>query len=391
MNYNKFYHRFSLDKSIVNRIGFNPYYIEIQSGLDNEIIIDGQRFINLASNNYLGLANNNEVIDEIVKSVNKYGASLCGTPISTGFVDLYKLTENKLSHFLNLEETIIFPSCYQANNGIFLTIANRDDLILIDRYAHSSLVQGAASVKCKIRPFLHNNLEHLEGILKNSSKFSQVFIVTESVFSTDGTIAPFDGIVELSNKYGAIPIIDDSHGIGVIGNTGKGILEHAGINNFEGIYTASLGKGFANFGGIISGKSNLIEYLKYYCPHFVYSTAVPPSVLAGINKVIDIITAGYSNIKKNMDNNKNIIYKALKCSNFEVVESQTPINAIKSKSMENTFEITKRMFKRGILTTPFVEPSVPINDGKVRIIAGANISKEIINKASDLILEEFVK
>lgn len=159
MDLRDFYNRFNLDESLAARASHNPYYLRIDSGLDNKISVNGHEMIDLASNNYLGLATDSRVKQAAVEAVQKYGVSLCGTPIATGYLDLYQRLGEKLSRFVGLEETIILPSCYQANNGLFSCIVGPQDLIVVDRYAHSSLIQGIKSAGCKIRPFLHNNLE----------------------------------------------------------------------------------------------------------------------------------------------------------------------------------------------------------------------------------------
>ena len=385
MDLEDFYKRYRVDESIVETMGFNPYFMQIDSGLEERILMEGRKIINLASNNYLGLAADERVKQKIIEGVQRYGASLCGTPIATGYIDLFQRMERKLSSFLGLEETLLFPSCYQANNGLFVSITGKEDLIIVDRFAHSSLVQGIKMVGCKIRPFLHNDMNHLEEILKNSSKYRQVFVVTESVFSTDGTIASFKEMVELCEKYNALPIIDDSHGIGVLGNSGKGILEEQNIIEYKGIYTASLGKALANTGGIISGPKKIIQYLKYYCPHLVYSTALPPAVLSGIEGVLEIIQSEFSMRKKRIEEYKKIIFESLVDGGYEVVDSQAPINSIKSGSQENTFAIAKQLYEAGILTTPFIEPSVPRNEGRVRLIAGANLTTATVEEAAAII------
>ena len=380
-----FYERFVLDESLAERAGFNPYYREIQSGLGDPILIDGREFINLASNNYLGLADDTRVKEAAIKAVEKYGASLCGTPIATGYVNLLKKMEDRLSKFTGLEASVILPSCYQANNGLLLALAGKEDVIIVDHYAHSSLIQGIKAVGCKIRPFLHNDVEHLSKILEQSTGYRQVFIVTESVFSTDGTIAPLKDIVELSIKYNAVPVVDDSHGIGVIGKMGRGILEQQGIKDFQGIYTASLGKALANTGGVISGEKGVIDYLRYYCPHLVYSTALAPSVLGGIEMVLDIIDSDFEEISRRMWFYKDVIHNSLIEAGFETASGGAPINSILAGSPENTILLAKKLFENNILSTPFIPPSVPINEGKVRLIAGANLKEETIERAADII------
>jgi glycine C-acetyltransferase len=165
MRLNNFYRRLLFDESTTRKIGMSPYYVEIESGLDDPILIQGREFINLASNNYLGLASDPRVKKAMIEATDKYGASMCGTPIATGYVDIYKKVEEELSRFVGLESSIIFPSAYQANNGLFTAIAGRDDLIIVDHFAHSSLIQGIRGVNCKIKPFLHNDMKSLHKIL----------------------------------------------------------------------------------------------------------------------------------------------------------------------------------------------------------------------------------
>ena len=336
MNVKRFYDAHILDDRVARVAGFNPYYPNIQSGLDDPIIIDGKEFINLASNNYLGLSCDPRVIEAAVDGVKKYGVSMCATPVASGYSDLFREAEEKLSEFAGVEDSVIFPSCYQANNGLFQAIAGTDDLILIDRFAHSSLIEGIKVVGCKYRPFRHNDVNHLEEILKKSSRFNQVFVVTESVFSTEGSIAPFKEINNLCEKYDAIPVVDDSHGIGVIGENGKGILEYSGITKYNGIYTASLGKALAASGGMVGAKKSLIHYLRYSVSHLIYSTAVLPGSLSALLTVIQIIQNEFQPMAGRMWDYSRQISDALMLSGILLTNSSTPIRSIRSGNSVET-------------------------------------------------------
>lgn len=381
MESTNFYKRFVVDKSIAEKLNFNPYYCRITSGIDGTVEINGKEFVDLASNNYLGLAGDERVKNAMIEAVKKYGASMCGTPIATGYVEIFKNLEDKLSEFVGLESTTIFPSCYQANCGLFSKIAGKEDLIIVDHYVHASLIEGIKTAGCKIKPFLHNNVNHLKKLLEKSTGYRQVFVVTESVFSTEGSIAPFDEIVGLCTRYDALPIIDDSHGIGVIGKTGRGILEEKGIKDFQGIYTASLGKAVANTGGMISGKKEIIEYLRYSCSSLIYSTALPPAILGGIEKVIEIIESEFDSISRRIWRYKTLISERLIKCGFQLENGQAPITSIFCGSFEDTIKMAKRLYEHNILSTPFVPPSVPQNKGRVRLIAGADLKERDIEKA----------
>jgi 7-keto-8-aminopelargonate synthetase-like enzyme len=387
MGTKEFYKLHQLNIELKRKTGFNPYYVNVQSDLSDSLIIDGEEFINLAANNYLGIANDKRIKEATINAVNKYGLSLCATPIALGGTDLYKNLSQKLSDLVGLESSIIYPSCYQANNGLFSAISDKNDVIIIDQFSHSSLVEGAKTVGCKIRPFLHNNLDSLEKNLKNSQKHNQVFVVTESVFSTEGSIAPFAEIVELCKKFDAIPVIDDSHGIGVIGKNGKGILEHAEIKDYQGIYTASLGKSIANSGGMISGKKSLIDYLKYYSSHLVYSTSIAPSILAGIEKAICIIEDEFDVLGNKMWKYRNKLRDALIEFGYDVRSSSAPITSIVTGTSVETILFAKELYNKNILATPFIYPSVPENQGVIRLIAGANLKEETIDRAIQIFKE----
>lgn len=383
MNLTKFYDAHHLDDSLARVAGFNPYYPNIQSGLDDPLIVDGKEFINLASNNYLGLAFDPRVIEATVEGVRKYGVSMCATPIASGCNDLFRKTEQTLAGFVNVEDSLIFPSCYQANNGLFQAIAGADDMIVIDRFAHSSLIEGAKVVGCKLRPFRHNDMNHLEEILGRSGNYHQTFVVTESVFSTEGTIAPFGEIYALCLKYGAVPVVDDSHGIGVIGENGRGILEHAGITGYEGIYTASLGKALAASGGMIGAKNSLTNYLRYSVSHLIYSTAILPGSLSALLKVLQIIRTGFPEISGRMWEYNQRISTSLMQGGFQLTSSQAPIQSVCSGNSIETLTLARKFYESGILTTPFIYPSVPEKGGRIRLIAGANLRPSSVERVAE--------
>lgn len=381
MDIRGFYEAHRLDDQVARQAGFNPYYPLIQSALGDPLLIEGKEFINLASNNYLGLSNDPRVVNSAIDGLKEYGVSMCSTPVAAGYSELFRKAEKALSVFSGLEEALIFPSCYQANNGLFQAIAHPGDLVVVDRFAHSSLVEGIKTAGCRYRPFRHNDLDHLEDILKRSQQYDQVFVVTESVFSTEGSISPFREINELCQQHGAIPVVDDSHGIGVIGQTGKGILEYSGIHEFQGIYTASLGKALATAGGMVGGKKTLIDYLRYSVSHLLYSTAILPAALQALLKVLEIIETEYPPISERLWRYTRLLSKGLQESGYLLTGTVTPIVSVCSGDSVETLLLSKEMYENGILGTPFIYPSVPEKEGRIRLIAGANLKPESIDRA----------
>ena len=381
----QFYNKYELDDSLIHKVGFNPYYHLVDGFADEKLMVRGKPFVDLATNNYLGIADRPEIVEACCNALRTYGVSMCSTPIAGGNTRLYEETRQQLANFVGLESALIYPSCYQANNGLLSAIAGKEDVVLIDQFAHSSLIEGARAVGCKLRPFKHNDKLSLEKNLANCPTDCQLFVVSESVFSTEGSICPLADIVSIAEKYGAITIVDDSHGIGVIGKHGKGILEHAGIKNYNGIYTASLGKAFANSGGIVAGKSGLLNFLKYYSSHLVYSTAVPPQVLAGILATIKIVKEEFVGIKKEMMKVHRVLCEHFEKAGFRLSNGQAPIVSVKAGNAEQTLTLARYFYEENIVTTPFVYPSVPKNKGVVRIIAGNKLEEKTLRTVIEAI------
>jgi 7-keto-8-aminopelargonate synthetase-like enzyme len=364
----------NVDRSPLDAAGFNPYYRSLGGLQHGQPWIGRSPFFDLASNDYLGLASDRRIHEAMDSAIREYGSSMCGTPIATGYASIFAQLESELARFTGLPAVVLFPSCYQANVSLISTIAKPADVIFIDHYAHASLGQGARAAGCKVKPFLHNDVQHLEKQLASCTGFQQKFIVTESVFSTEGSVAPLQAIVDLSRRYEAVPIIDDSHGLGVIGDSGRGILEYAGLGDFPGIYTASLGKALANAGGMVAGDFSFIEAVRYSCPGLIYSTALTPASVAGALAALEIITSEFSRLGDLLWKNHRLLLECLNMEGFPVSQGPAPIASIRAGSSTRTLALAKDFFARGILATPFIPPSVPQNGGVLRCILGAKLT-----------------
>ena len=379
------YQSLTADLSLACRIGFNPYYQKMVRNSQGKLSVEAAPLFDLASNDYLGLATDQRVMAAMTDAVNRFGASFCGTPIAAGYAGILAELEVAIAGMLGLESAVIFPSCFQANASLFCTIAGPEDCIIVDHYAHASLIQGIKTSGARLKPFLHNDLDHLEKLLGSSSVFRRTFVVTESVFSTEGSIAPFGGIVALCARYNATPVIDDSHGIGVIGKLGRGILDHQGLRNFDGIYTASLGKALANTGGVIAGKRGFIEYLRYACTGLIYSTALVPASAAGILAAIAIVVNEFPSLGKRMWNNHKNLVSSLITAGFTLANGEAPIASVRCGSSERTVTLAKLFFDHGLLSTPFIPPSVPPGQGVLRLIIGAKTDEAGVSEITAII------
>lgn len=384
MNAHTFYEMCAVDRSPVEEAGFNPYFRQVDSRRAKPEI-DGTSFIDCASNDYLSLASDERMKRAMIEAVDRYGSSLCATPAASGYARSHALLEKKLARFVLLDDALVFPSCYQANTALFTALARRDDCILVDHYAHASLVQGIRGVGCKIKPFLHNSPSYLEKMLKTSSGYRQVFVVTESVFSTEGSIAPVAEIVKLCGRYDAIPVIDDSHGIGVVGRGGRGILQHTGRNTFDGIYVASLGKALANSGGMVAGSRACIEALRYRCAGLLYSTAITPVTVAGIDAAVGIIEAEFARRSSIMWSSTQRLAETVRVAGKDPGPCESAIVSVRCGPARRAIDLAHGLYRRGILSTPFVPPSVPPDGSVVRLIPGAKTAEKDVDRLCELV------
>jgi len=249
-----------------------------------------KKMLMFASNNYLGLANHPYVKKKVLKSINTHGVGMAGPPLLNGYSGQMQVLEEKISAFKGTEATIIFPTGFMANIGVISALAKKKDIVIHDKLSHASLYSGLQMSDCKRARFPHNNVEIMEKLIAKQRKVhSTVFVSMEGVYSMDGDIAPLDKMVPICKKYDAISLLDDAHGVGVLGKNGRGTAELLGIEEQIDIHMGTFSKVFSVTGGYLSGPKNMIEYLRYFTSSYVFSAALPPMVLAAVNAGIDVI------------------------------------------------------------------------------------------------------
>ncbi|MBI4706818.1 MAG: aminotransferase class I/II-fold pyridoxal phosphate-dependent enzyme [Candidatus Omnitrophica bacterium] len=369
-----------VDKVVFEKLKFNPYYQPINSGLSKKIKINNKEMFNFGSNDYLGLSQNKTLKSAAIKAIKKYGLSMCATPIVLGSTDLNLSLEKKLASFLRQDAAIVYPSGYQANLGIFQAFAKETDIIIADKDIHSSLINSCLLSKAKLIFFAHNDMANLEKILKDSQNLRMRFIVIEGLYSTDGTIADLDKIIALGKTYKAGIIVDDSHGIGVLGKSGRGILEYyRGFNDIM-LITGSLGKACGTFGGFIAGKNKIIEYLRYNSSQYLYSTALPAHIAAATTASLDLIRKS-AKARRRIFNLKNTLYAALQNMNYKLTPSQAPLFSILFPDTYSTLRFSKLLFSNKIYAIPFVPPSVPHDSPRIRLSVSTYLNNNDIKKS----------
>lgn len=386
MNRAEYLSQFNFDKSLAEEVGFNPYFQSIDSGMGAHVQMQGRSLINLGTNDYLGLSNKPEIKAAARDAMENFGVSMCGTPIVIGQSALNRKLEVELARFLKQEDALVYPSCYQCNMGVFSVLATEEDVILFDKDVHSSLMNGFSLTKAKWRSFPHNDLERLEELLKKTQNHRMRFIVFEGLYSTGGDYPDLSKIIELAKKYDAFTIIDDSHGVGILGETGRGVVELYDAFKEIDLITVSLGKAIGTFGGALAGKEQIVDFFRYSSSMYFYSTALPPGI-AGATieslKYIDQAQEERDKIKKHA----NKMYAALKAMGYTLSESESPLFSVISETSQETFELTKQLFERGVYAVPFIPPSVPKNSPRIRLTFNAYLSDNDIDQAISVFKE----
>jgi len=358
--------------------------IEIESSMSPEISIGKKKYIQFASNNYLGMTTKRQVISRSSKILEKYGTGTGGSRLVTGTSDLHNKLERKIAKFKKTQDAIIFSSGYLANIGVISSIARKGDLIFSDELNHASLIDGARMSKANIIIYKHCDMDHLEDELKKIKSNVRKIIITDSVFSMDGDIAPLDEIVSLSKRYNCISMIDEAHATGVLGKDGSGASEMFGVQKNIDICMGTLSKAVGSVGGYVAGSKIFIDFLKNRARSFIFDTSLPASNLMTSIVAIENIQKS-KKLREKLFFNINSITNFLKENNFEYVSSGTPIIPIIFGSEIKTLKISKFLFDNGIYIPAVRPPSVPKGSSRIRITLMSNHTLKHINKLKALL------
>jgi len=362
----------------------------IDSSIGSRITINGKRYINFSSNDYLGLSKDRRIVKAAAAALRKYGFGSGASRLLSGSYIPHKKLEEKIARFKGTEAALIFNTGYSANTGIIPALVGVQDTIFSDDLNHASIIDGARLSKAEIKIYSHGNMNHLEGLLKKSSK--RKLIVTDTIFSMDGDIAPLKDIVFLSKKYSAMLMIDDAHGTGVLGKTGRGGLEHfdikASASSAQGIIQmGTLSKAFGCFGGFAAGSKDLIDFLINMARSFIYSTSLPPAIAEACIKAVDIVNSESDSLRKKLWANREKLYKGLKNLEYDTLNSETPIIPILAGDAGSALKMGNYLYKNKIFAPAIRPPTVPEGMCRIRFSVTAAHTDEDI----DLVLERLDK
>ena len=339
---------------------------------------DGRKVINMCANNYLGLANNPQVIAAAKESYDNYGYGLSSVRFICGTQELHKKLENKLSSFLGTEDTILYSSCFDANAGLFETLLTDEDAVISDELNHASIIDGVRLCKAKRFRYKNNNMDDLRAKLEEAKDCRIKLIATDGVFSMDGIVANLKGICDLADEYGALVMVDDSHSAGFMGDTGRGTAEYCGVSGRVDIITGTFGKALGGAsGGFTSGRKEIIALLRQRSRPYLFSNTLAPAVAAGSLKVLEIIENDLSMRQKLFANTK-LFAEKIKEVGLDVQDGGTPIVPVMLYDEHTAVEMAKRMMDKGIYVVAFSYPVVPKGKARIRTQLSAALSEEDI-------------
>jgi 8-amino-7-oxononanoate synthase len=345
--------------------GYYPYFKAIQSGASTEVLIDGRKMIMIGSNNYLGLTQHPYVKEAAIKAVEKYGSGCTGSRFLNGTLDIHEELEEKLARFMKKEACLVFSTGFQTNQGAISTLAGKDDTVIIDRGDHASIIDGCRLAFGNTIKYKHNDMEDLERALQSLPDPSGVLIAVDGVFSMEGDLANLPAISQLKRKYGARLMVDDAHGIGVLGKQGRGTAEHFGVEDDVDVIMGTFSKSFASLGGFLVGEEAVISYIKHHARALIFSASMPPPAVATVLAALEII----QNEPERRERLWAITHRMLnsyKKIGFNTGESQTPIIPLIIGDDMRTFGFWKQLFENGLFSNPVISPAVPPDHALIR-------------------------
>ncbi len=350
-------------------------------------VINGREVINLSSNNYLGFANHPRLKKAAIQAVEKYGAGAGAVRTIIGTMDIHNRMEKLLADFKREEAVIVFQSGLTCNSGTIPAVVDEGDLIISDELNHASIIDGCRLSKADVLRYRHSDMEDLERVLKeNAHKYRNRLIITDGVFSMDGDIARLPEIVELAEKYECMTYIDDAHASGVLGESGRGTVDHFNLHGRVDFTIGTLSKAIGVMGGYVAGKKVLIDWLKHRGRPFLFSTAHPPAVVGAVIEAVKMLMESTEYTDKLWDNARYFKQK-LQGLGFNTGKSETPITPVIIGEEAKAMQFSDRLFQGGVFAQGIAFPTVPRGTARVRTIVTAAHTREQLDRAVDIFKE----
>lgn len=371
--------------------GIYPYFHELQSRQDTEVIMEGRRRIMLGSNNYLGLTVNEEVKKSGIEAIEEFGTGCSGSRFLNGTLNLHLELEKKLAQFLGYEDVMTFSTGFQSNLGIISAVVGKDDYVICDKENHASIYDGCRLSYGTMLRYKHNDMDSLEKALQKVPEGAGILIVTDGVFSMSGDIARLPEIVALKKKYGAALMVDDAHGLGVVGKGGRGTGSHFGLEKEVDIVMGTFSKSLASLGGYMAASQTVCEYVRHNSRPFIFSASMPPACCATAQKALEILEREPERVDR-LFRLGEYMRRALKQKNIRIKDAPTPIIPIYISDAVTTLTVAKRLFDEGVFVNSVLPPATSPNECLLRVSLMASHTEELIDEAVEIIervLKEF--
>jgi 8-amino-7-oxononanoate synthase len=360
------------------------FFRVIESAQENRVKYKGRDVIMLGSNNYLGLTNHPRVKAAAQEAIAKYGTGCAGSRFLNGTLDIHIELEEKLARLVGKEKALVFSTGFMVNQGVLSSIAGRNETIIVDRTDHASIIDGARLSFADVRKYKHNDMENLELVLE-SEKGNNKLVVVDGVFSMEGDIAKLPEIVELCRKYDAVLMVDDAHGVGVLGDHGRGTCNHFGLTNEADLIMGTFSKSLASVGGFVAGETDLIHYIQHTARALMFSASMPPASVASVSAAVDVMleeTWRHEALWRNND----IMRERLMDAGFDTGPSETPIiPAVVGEDMA-AFRMCRQLADEGVFVNPVVSPAVDEGNALIRLSLMATHTEDEIHQAMDIMV-----
>lgn len=352
----------------------------IESAQGAEIMVKGKKCLNFCANNYLGLANNPELINAAKNAMDTRGFGMASVRFICGCQDLHKELERKIAEFFGTEDTILYAACFDANGGVFEPLLTADDAIISDALNHASIIDGVRLCKAQRFRYANADMADLEAKLQEAQKCRFRIIVTDGVFSMDGNVCPLDKIYELAQKYDAMVMVDESHSAGVVGKTGRGVTERFDMRGKIEIITGTLGKAFGGaMGGFTTGKKEIIDMLRQRSRPYLFSNSMAPALVAAGIRMIDLIDES-NELQDKLHANTEYFLRRMKEEGFDCKPSESAICAVMIYDAAKSQIYAQKMQEKGIFVTGFYYPVVPKGQARIRVQVSAAHEREHLDK-----------
>ena len=383
MSSSSFYTRLQQELQEIKSAGLYKQERIIESEQGAEITVNGRKVLNFCANNYLGLSSHPRVIEAAHRTIDNRGYGMSSVRFICGTQDIHKELEEKLSKFLGTEDTILYVACFDANGGVFEPLLGENDAIISDELNHASIIDGVRLCKARRGRYKHNDMADLETQLKANMDARTRIIVTDSVFSMDGTIAQLDKICDLADKYDALVMIDESHSSGFMGATGRGVHELCGVMGRIDIITGTMGKALGGAsGGFTSGKKEIVDMLRQRSRPYLFSNSLAPSIVGATIAVLDMLSET-TQLRDKLEENTLYFRKRMTDAGFDIKPGTHPICPLMLYDAVIAQKFAAGMLEQGIYVTGFFYPVVPKGQARIRVQISAGHDRHHLDKAID--------